>query len=159
AAADGSNPRVVAHEVAAGNTFWSPDGQWITYSDERRHLFVVPSDGSVEPTDLGDFDGKGGWTATFSPDSQRLAVAVFDGTLWVIDRDGRNGYQVSGKHQEVAQKGFAADWSPDGRSLVFNALDDDVPNLYLVGVDGSPEVLLARDAQLGVWSPDGKRIA
>ena len=160
--ADGGNPVVVAHDVAAGNPLWSPDGQWIVYgaaSDD--HAYVVAADGSGHITDLGDFAGAGAWTPTFSPDSQRLAVAAGNGTLWVVDRDGSNARRIShGTYPEVGEKGWSADWSPDGTKLLFGGDDPPVKyDLYMVGLDGAAERRVAEDARNGVWSPDGSMFA
>jgi Tol biopolymer transport system component len=158
--ADGSHPVVVANDVLAGNPLWSPDGRWITYTDSERHVFVTPSDGSAAPTDLGDFDGKGAWTPAFSPDSEKLAVSVGEGTLWIVGRDGSDPKQVSRTYPEVGGKGSSASWSPDGTKLLFRAGEPgEHGNLYVVGLDGAPEVQIAADAELGVWSPDGTQIA
>lgn len=159
--ADGGNPVVVAHDVAAGNPLWSPDGQWIAYAAADDHGYVVAADGSGGTMDLGDFGGAGAWTPSFSPDSQRLAVAAGDGTLWVVDRDGSNARRIShGTYPEVGEKGWSADWSPDGTKLLFGGNDPEVKyNLYMVGLDGAPEQLVSEDSQNGIWSPDGSLIA
>jgi Tol biopolymer transport system component len=161
--ADGSSPKVVVHDTHAGNPLWSPDGHWLTYSSGAAggaRAYVVPADGSSAPVDLGDFGGAEPWTPNFAPDSSKLAVAVGDGTLWIVNRDGSNAHAIS--HEdfvEIGEKGLSADWSPDGTKLLFGGMLTDHNNLYMVGLDGASERIIAANANNGVWSPDGSMFA
>jgi len=159
AEADGSHPIVVARDVAVGNPIWSPDGRWVSFSNNDGRIFVAASDGS-SLRDLGLVGGPG-WTPSWSPDSSKLAVAVDGGVLWLANRDGSDAHPLSqGHYGEVGQKGWAADWSPDGTHLVFTAGDPaGQEDLYLVGLDGAPERLVVTDGYYGVWSPDGSMVA
>jgi WD40 repeat protein len=164
AQADGSKPKVVVHDVQAGNPLWSPDGRWLTYSSGGNtgdKAWVVAADGSSAPVDLGDFGGQDPWTPDFAPDSSKLAVAVGDGTLWIVNRDGSNAHVIS--HQdfaEVGEKGISAAWSPDGSHLLFGAaLPDQDYGLYIIGLDGVPERLVSPKSNDAVWSPDGSMFA
>ena len=56
----------------------------------------------------------------------------------------------------------APDWSPDGRTIVFQSGRDGNQELYAVSADGSGERRLTRDGAADgepAWSPDGRRIA
>jgi Tol biopolymer transport system component len=155
---DGSHPVVVAHDVAAGSPIWSPDGRWLVWSGSDDHAFVASADGSGV-TDIGKI-GAGAWTPSWAPDSQHLAVAAADGILWLVNRDGTGARRLSrGQYDEVGEKGWSADWSPDGSKLLFGGLAAGVQSLYLVGLDGAPERLVSARAWNGVWSPDGSMIA
>jgi Tol biopolymer transport system component len=158
--ADGSHPRVVVHNVAAGSPEWSPDSRWISYGAADMHAYVVSSDGSTPPVDLGSF-GPGAWTPSWAPDSTRVVVAVLDGSLWVANRDGSGARRVShGTYAEASDGAWSADWSPDGTKLLFAAGDPSVRmDLYLLGLDGSAETQVAKDSNDGVWSPDGSAFA
>jgi Tol biopolymer transport system component len=122
---------------------------------------VVASDGSTPPVDLGDFGGADPWTPSFSPDSSKLAVAVGDGTLWIVNRDGSDKRIISHTNfVEVGEKGSAAEWNPDGTRLLFGgALPDQDYGLYMIGLDGAPETLISARSNDGVWSPDGSVFA
>jgi dipeptidyl aminopeptidase/acylaminoacyl peptidase len=158
--ADGSDARVVVHDVAAGSPIWSPDGRWLTYSAAGDHAWVVPADRSAPPTDIGFF-GAGAWTPSWSPDSEHLAVAAGDGVLWLADRDGSGTRRLStGAYAEVGEKGWSADWNPDGQHLLFGAGKPEQDyGLYLVGLDGAAERRISPCANNGVWSPDGTLFA
>ncbi len=92
---------------------------WI--GDRRRHLFVVPADGSAPPTQLtdGDFEDKG---AAWSPDGKWIAFGSARQDTWdidlrrdiyVIDAEGGEPQRLSkgdSWHQDPA-------WSPDGTQI------------------------------------------
>ncbi|HEY2936138.1 MAG TPA: DPP IV N-terminal domain-containing protein, partial [Gaiellaceae bacterium] len=86
--------------------------------DRRRHLFVVPADGSAEATQLtsGDFEHQ--WP-TWSPDGSRIAFVSNRDDDWDISRD-THIYLVEaagGEPRRVTDEGSvyeALSWSPDG---------------------------------------------
>ena len=157
---DGSNPVVVSHDVVAGNPLLSPDGRWVAFSTADDHAYVVAADGSGRTTHLGTF-GAGAWTPSWAPDSERLAVAGGNGTLWLVNRDGSSAHVITTTHYvEVGQRGSTADWNPAGTRLLFSAGDPEGEHgLYLISLDGSRERLVDLYAGNGVWSPDGSMFA
>jgi Tol biopolymer transport system component len=81
-----------------------------------------------------------------------------------VDRDGGNlRLLVKGLYQEIGQHGEIAEWSPDGRLILFTAFVPGGENqVYVVGLDGAPERRLSTGTTLAahaVWSPDGSEIA
>ncbi|HEX2753859.1 MAG TPA: hypothetical protein VHM48_00250 [Candidatus Limnocylindrales bacterium] len=165
--ADGRHPVVIDHAARGlSNISWSPDSRFVAYSRAappgNDRAFVTPAGGSSQPHDLGAFSD-GAWGPTWAPDGERLAVAAERG-LFVVNRDGTDPRKVThGSYLEVGEKGEAAEWSPDGQSIVFSAGNPDGPTqVYLVGLDGAPERQISADnwsANGGTWSPDGSRIA
>jgi dipeptidyl aminopeptidase/acylaminoacyl peptidase len=157
--ADGSHPTVIAHDVPVGNPIWSPDGRWISFTNNDGRVFVAASDGS-SLKDLGKVGGSA-WTPSWSPDSNQLAVAADGGVLWLVNRDGTGAHPISHNHYaEVGQKGWSADWSPDGTRLVFSAGTPGAEeDLYLLRLGGTPEQRVSSYGQNGVWSPDGSMLA
>jgi dipeptidyl aminopeptidase/acylaminoacyl peptidase len=97
---------------------------WI--GDRRQHVFVVPADGSAEPTQLtsGDFEDA---SPAWSPDGSKIAFASgreddWDLTgvtdVYVIDAEG-------GEPERITKGGGSAgasSWSPDG-SLIAHVFE------------------------------------
>ncbi|WP_148232419.1 PD40 domain-containing protein [Janibacter sp. HTCC2649] len=180
----------------AGQPTWSPDGRWIAFT----------TDGGDYPTSQGIYaihpDGTGlhrivalpagprsVWldAPRFSPDGSRLAYTFFQGgkptrspwswkgetsALWTVGVDGANARQVVAPGQKVGD----ADWSPDGRHLVFEQMGNDPGSLsrvLRVPATGGGITALSQDTGLRggrsdnwsfqasfdpVYSPDGTTI-
>ena len=100
---------------------------------------------------------------SWSPDGQRIAFVVDDGTdrgLFIAQADGTDRRKVASDPgiREVA-------WSPDGSEIL---IVSDRPNLVFVSPEGASWRHLDLSSVLGkevapgwraVWSPDGSRIA
>lgn len=94
-----------------------------------------------------------------SPTGQKLAYVLGRGDLWTMDLDGASRRRIL--------TGWNApdfDWSPDGKWLVYAALDNDFnKDVFLMAADGSgqPYNLSRHPFTEGapVWSRDGKMIA
>jgi formylglycine-generating enzyme required for sulfatase activity len=90
----------------------------------------------------------------FSPDGKQIIYTSLRGgfpELWLVDRDGSSARFVA--------KGSQADWSPDGRSLLF--IRDNQAYVRNLASGSEARVTPAAWERCGVpaWSPDGKRIA
>ena len=146
---------------------WSPDGNWIAFSDRRNgnsEIFVVRPDGSQlqNLTNNPAIDRGPAW----SPDGRHLVFARVDpsGTvqLHLMNADG------SDAHPLTARLGWEGDprWFPDGTRILFCCDRTDSPGNMLdicqIKADGSEErrVLFHRDHDVQpAVSPDGKLIA
>ena len=95
------------------------DEGWI--GDRRRHLFVVPADGSAPPVQLtdGDFEDA---APSWSPDGRRIAFASARQEHWdteverdifVVDADGGEPERLTGGDSRYE----APAWSPDGSAI------------------------------------------
>jgi Tol biopolymer transport system component len=102
----------------------------------------------------------------WSPDGQRLAYSIADTTppnLVVRDAQGRGRERRLTKHQTAQQ--YANSWTPDGRSIVFEAFSNDTGwDLQIVSAaegDSAPQRLLQTRANetSGRVSPDGRWLA
>jgi Tol biopolymer transport system component len=97
--------------------------------------------------------------ARFSPDGKSIAD-ISDQTgndeIWLSDADGGNRVQVTSlKGPDLAR----IRWSPDGKSLIFDASSDQGNDLYIVpAVAGGKPVRVQLGALNGSWSHDGKSI-
>lgn len=127
---------------------------WITFAGGGG-FWRVSSDGAVcEPLLRGSYLGIQSW----SPDGTKLAYEQND-RIMVMNSDG------SGVENLTAGLIFRADapaWSPDGRTILFQAEGLRDVDLYLVDVHSKRLKQLTNivgETDLGMWSPDGRRIA
>jgi Tol biopolymer transport system component len=153
----------------------SPDGLYLAFD------WVYPSVASVLSTTTGEesrvLPQNESWLpgdVTWSPDSQRVAVAVSTPTaesIFTVNRDG------SGLHELVRWPAAGAvpdaefpghteitslDWSPDGTQIAYllgsGGLTSET-NLVVQPLDGSDPIVLLKNVGGLAWSPDGREIA
>lgn len=89
----------------------------------------------------------------WSPDGSRVAFlsgSSGEGALLVINADG------SGESHVTDVEAYPPEWSPDGTTLVFEAVEG---GIYSVEADGSGLTRLSLGGSGPAWSPDGSRIA
>ncbi|MBL8164868.1 MAG: PD40 domain-containing protein [Anaerolineae bacterium] len=148
------------------NPAWSPDGNWIAYSDNSRQrpgIVRVRADGD-EARRITDF--RADWLA-WSPDGLRLAfVADCDNNcdLYVVNVDGSDLRRLT----RNGTFDMLPAWSPDGERLMFMSNRDGYFDLYLIALDcnehqrgGCPAQRLTNDRSFDgypAWSPDGTRL-
>ncbi len=101
----------------------------------------------------------------FSPDARRLVVTVSDsatrrGTLSVLDRSNGFFAPLAGQNQWAGRD--RAEWTPDGRGILFRSITDSLRSAVLRSADGSgADTLLLREGRVVyevVMAPDGKSI-
>jgi Tol biopolymer transport system component len=154
---------------------WSPDGEWITYNAFRSFdqdpftisIWIMRSDGSDArqlTQDAVDVE------PVFSPDGTQIAFGRIVGesaegqleAIYVVNSDGTGLREVV-----PARAGLEhPDWSPDGRSIVFNIapenpIDRNAGAILSVQPDGKElDVLLQSNAEFSffkpAWSPNGR---
>jgi WD40 repeat protein len=135
---------------------YSPDGRWLAIVRAGEEKTVVLLDARTYKT-VASFQGheKAVLSATFSPDSRRLASCSSDRTvrLWEVETGGCQ--VLSGHTDEV----FAAAFHPDGKRLATAGRDRAV---WLWDLERGEEVARLQGHTSYVWSlafsPDGKTL-
>jgi Tol biopolymer transport system component len=155
---------------------WSPDGRSLAIAADRgdypaaQGIYILRSDGTRLRRVTVLPEGSGLDTAPrFSPSGRHLVFTRYQwvddrelGALFVVRTDGTRERQLT----PFALNAGDATWSPDGRTLTFEAYPDPASrgDVYTVRSDGTKVRNLTRnDARFAgsadpVWSPDGRRI-
>jgi Tol biopolymer transport system component len=194
--ADYSNARRLTNDhFGDGLPAISPDGTHIVFDSNRmrvegqpvntQHLFLMQVDGS------GQTPLTWGSSATWSPDSRQIAFHASaaggappirvepgapapDSDIFVMNVGDflKKGIRPRNLTNTPALIEDDADWSPDGRSIVFtrragttkgsNATNDPSTELFVIRADGRGQPVRLTNNQeeerAPMWSPDGQRL-
>ena len=166
---DGSNPRRLSNGVADGLPTLSADDKWAFYTawgTGKPTLWKVSTAGG-EPVQVMDRVAVG---PAVSPDGKLLAYLYPESgdplappnRIAVMPTDGGEPinvfpFQSSGTIAPVAQ------WSPDGKSILYQVSINNVTNLWSQPLSGGPpqQVTHFKDSLMTgyAWSRDGKTLA
>ena len=176
---DGSDVTKLTDSVgASADAAWSPDGSLIAFDADRgdrsskQGIYTMRSDGSglrrVTTLPSGyEYD----LAPRFSPDGTRLVFIRYRGkecsqpfcpsehpALFIVGVDGTGLRRLTSFTIHPGD----ADWSPDGKRIVFEAYPTGpYADIYVISANGRNLRNLTRD-QAGqadpVWSPDGTKI-
>jgi dipeptidyl aminopeptidase/acylaminoacyl peptidase len=187
----GGEPRLVHEDVKT--TFWSmtgdarggsqpsPDGKWISFLSDRDgwdQLYAVASTGG-EPRQItkGSFET---WRPSWSPDGTRIAFDSNEGQnpgsrhIGIVTLNGNPSSATIRMMTNGRGADIDAQWSPDGRSLVYQHTDpQNSADLYTLDVtrnDAKPvrltdsmppgvdRSLLVEPQLVHYAGPDGKQV-
>ena len=144
--ATGRKRRLTTNRRATSPAF-APDGRRLVFvgaadagggGSETANLFVLDTE-TGEETQLTRFEGVVQITsARWSPDGERLAIALFDGRRDLATVDAATGAVTrlgtdAGDRDEALRDDRMPVWSPDGRTVAFTSLRDGAPNVFYVG--------------------------
>jgi len=139
----------------------SPDGRLVAFTSWRdgvSRIWIKQLAGGGEAPLTSGPDG----LARFSPDGSSLLFVRDIGAKQAVYRIGL----VGGEPRPILDDAAAADWSPDGRQIVFARGGTGVANHARIGtldLEKSVEKILVDEGSRLVhsprWSPDGRRIA
>lgn len=168
----------IAVGIAKAYSPWSPDGQWLCYSNtdyykdelklenppEPTGVYVIRYDGSGKR--LLDADGKRPSFGRFqnkiiySKDGASGKKGVKGGLeedIWMIDFDGTNKIQLTNGPQDTRMKVWGGTClTYDGKQVIYYYLD--VDGIGIVNADGTNPRVLVRNSQIAGFSPDGKKV-
>jgi eukaryotic-like serine/threonine-protein kinase len=137
----------------------SPDGKYVAYTDQTDLLLRSVDSGQIHPIPL-DFPALLIRSIDWFPDGRRLLVTKRgEGSekmrIWAITLFGQ------AKSERLREAGAYPAISPDGKSIAFQSLDQEI---WVSGINGeAPRKLVpAEEGQLvgaPAWSPDGRWIS
>jgi Tol biopolymer transport system component len=168
-------PHILDHETQFYGAAISPDGMTIAYDNGGSDAFLYRQDIGRQPFEPENFGlvSRGHINianASWSPDGKLLAWIVAgrlndnnDGfALTLFDLKKRTAqllhvYQIAGTDVWPS----AAIWSPDGRWVAYDAVDEDNDRrgLWAAKVDEQTEFHLIRNLTSMAWSPDSRWLA
>jgi Tol biopolymer transport system component len=133
---------------------------WSDRAADRAQVYVMNPDGSRQRAITRQFSAKRG---AFSPDGRQIAFdgraydTLFDFDIFVAAASGRGAKRIT----RGPDRDLMPAWSPDGRTIAFSrqASEEGIPDIWLVGTDGSDARKLVEGGIAPSWAPDGSRIA
>ncbi len=157
----GNSPiRLTNNTVADTFPRWSPDGEVIAFMRGSNDVWTMGPDGS-DQTNLTSSPSAIDRPLSWSPDSLLILFASDRGgawDLWTMRPDGSDLTQLT----NTPEVEFAADWSPDGSTIVYSRNSVD-PGLWLMDANGGNRrrLIPATSAPIDypTWSPDGSKVA
>jgi Tol biopolymer transport system component len=134
---------------------WSPDGKTLLYAADGgagTGMWTMSPDGR-DKTPLRDGPGDFGGGAVYSPDGDSLVFqADLDGgCIYRTDAHARHMVRLT----EGCSEGFALDWSPDGRWIVWAGGPHGPADAEIMAADGTQRHTIVDDSSVAytAWQP------
>jgi Tol biopolymer transport system component len=168
----GATTRVTLENAFGLGLAWTPDGQEIVFSSPRSGrvgLWRVPiSGGALQPVGVGGESSAPAWIVsapTISGRTHRLAYAHawYDTNVWSTRVSRSAGNTTPRLLIASTRTDTGAQFSPDGRRLVFMSDRSGVDEIWTCDTDGSNPVQLTAFGRSVTgtprWAPDSRRVA
>jgi len=166
---DGTNAVQLTKGPADGLPGVTPDGRWVVYTSQagaKPTVWKVSIDGG-NPEQLTDHTALG---AKVSPDGKLLLYMYAESpdpfappNKLVVKPFAGEGETKEFSIPTTSQVPVVAQWSNDGKSVLYNIMTNSVGNLWSQSIDGGPVKQLTdfKDSlMIGyAWSVDGKQLA
>jgi Tol biopolymer transport system component len=168
--------------VAVGQTKpfspWSPDGEWIAYSNyfteeekvkvtEPVGVYVIKYDGTgkrlVAPDGFRPSFGRFQWQIVYGK-AGKTDKPGYKGLpeedIWIVNFDGSRNRPVAGSEEDAKMKNYGgSSITYDGKSVVYNILKEGKGGgVGIVGIDGTNERRLVTNSGVWGYSSDGKKV-
>jgi len=166
---DGSKPTQLTKGPADGFVSVTPDNQWVIFTSlagQKPTIWKISIDGG-NPVQITDHAGV---AARVSPDGKMLMYQYADSpdpyappNKLVIVPFGSEGERKEFSIPPSSQVSATAQWSNDGKSILYNISKENVGNLWSQPINGGPakQVTDFKDSLITGygWSGDGKQLA
>lgn len=170
--ADGSDAKLIAPDI--GYHYMaepSPDGRSVVFAHTAKGYVIA-----LKHLDTGELatltpELPESFCPQFTPDGKTIVFFRRDGDVYRIDPDGSNLKRLTEGNKYVEFRLAPTDKhgssdppaiSPDGRQITYTALEDGVPQVHVMDLDGSNQRQVTRRATpcgRPRWSPDGRQLA
>jgi len=151
--------------VNGGLPCWSPDASQIAFIEGSTLSLCIYDFKTGNLTSIFSKEGMLPLPGCWSEDGKYVLIALMErqtrkSTIWKISSDGKEKKQITGHHENFYR--YLA-LSPDGRLLVYAALNGRYLGLYIMPAEGGNSIPLAVTSEGHNegpnWSLDGKKIA
>ncbi len=116
---------------------WSPDGQYVFFSQYGSDIFQARADGSSQPQALTQSKGHQ-LPCSFTPDGKRLAYMEFgtagNSQIWTVPLEDQGGQLKAGKPEQFLKDSYDEElpaFSPDGRWLAYYSNESGRDEVYV----------------------------
>jgi Tol biopolymer transport system component len=150
---------------------WSPDGKWIAFTyigankpndmKDSELLFyniyiMSPTGGEAVRVTRPKEEGLSFSSLRWSPDGRRIAMASYDGRIWIVGSEGGEPLPITDNKKGRA---YLLRWSQNGENIYFSKTEGKKNILYSVPSQGGElrRINIEASDDLDV-SPDGKKI-